>query len=259
MIDFFPSRQVFIQIGTFGIHWYGIMYFLAFVLAWWLLPRLQKFRNINLSQDEWSNLLSAVVVGVIVGGRLGYVLFYSPLYYLTHPLHIFAVWEGGMSSHGGFIGVTLAVLFALRHRKKDLLAIADIMVIPVAIGLAFGRMGNFINLELYGTPTSLPWGISIPGVPELRHPTQIYAVIKDLFIASMCFLHIKKKSAPGTTLALFLMLYGTLRFIVEFFREQNGQFFMGLSEGQWLTIPLFIIGVFLWLNLGRRGNGKFKM
>jgi phosphatidylglycerol:prolipoprotein diacylglycerol transferase len=248
MIDLFPTREIALQIGSFSVHWYGLMYFAAFIVAWYLLPRLQKYRDINLTSEEWSSILSWAVVGVIVGGRLGFVLFYGPSYYLAHPLEIFAVWKGGMASHGGFIGVTLAMMWALRKRKSDFWKIADIVVIPVAIGLAFGRMGNFINLELYGIPTTLPWGINIPGVAAPRHPTQIYAVIKDLFIAGMCYWNIRRSSSkPGETLALFLMLYGVLRFLVEFLREQNGVYYLGLSEGQWLTIPLFIIGAILWI------------
>src|SRR5262245_54348329 len=113
MISFFPSREVALSIGSFSLHWYGLLYFAAFVVAWYLLPRLQKYRGLNLSSDEWSSILSWAVVGVIVGGRLGFVLFYEPSYYLSHPLEIFAVWKGGMASHGGFIGVALAMFWAL--------------------------------------------------------------------------------------------------------------------------------------------------
>ncbi len=254
MIDLFPTREVALQIGSFHIYWYGMMYFSAFIVAWHLLPRLQKYRNITLSSEEWSNILSWAVVGVIVGGRLGFVLFYEPAYYLSHPLEIFAVWKGGMASHGGFIGVSLAMMWALRKRKSDFWKIADIVVIPIAIGLAFGRMGNFINQELYGIPTNLPWGIIVPNSEVLRHPTQIYAVMKDLFIAGVCFLHIRKTSSqqPGQTFALFLMLYGVLRFLNEFLREQSGGYTWGLSEGQWLTIPLFIVGAVLWMRKGQK-------
>jgi phosphatidylglycerol:prolipoprotein diacylglycerol transferase len=255
MIDLLPSRQVAIELFGFSVHWYGLLYFAGFVTAWFLLPRLQRYRNLSLSADEWSSLLSWAVVGVIVGGRLGYVLFYGGDYYLRNPLEIFAVWKGGMASHGGMIGVTLAVLWALRHRKSDLLSVADVLVVPVAIGLAFGRLGNFINLEIYGIPTMLPWGISIPGIEGLRHPTQIYAIIKNLFIAAVCFWHLKTYMKPGQTLALFFMLYGVLRFIVEFFRDQTGVAMFGpLSEGQILTIPVFAVGAWLWVKKLRIKN-----
>lgn len=251
MIDLLPSRAVFIDLFGWQIHWYGLLYLAAFAIAWFLLPKLQSLRSLNLSKDEWSQLLTASVIGVIVGGRLGFVLFYEPAYFLSHPFHIFAVWQGGMASHGGFIGVTIALMWSLRDKKNLILPIADVVVVPVALGLACGRIGNFINQELYGTITTLPWGINIPGEEGLRHPTQLYAVIKDLFIATVCYLHLLKTSVPGRTLALFLMLYGALRFIMEFFREQQGQFVeigpLAFSDGQILTVPLFVAGLILWL------------
>jgi phosphatidylglycerol---prolipoprotein diacylglyceryl transferase len=256
MIQFFPSRPVFVELFGFPIHWYGIMYLCAFVVAWLLLPRLQKFRGLRLGDDEWSALLSWGIVGVIGGGRLGYVLFYEPAYFAAHPLDVFAVWKGGMASHGGFIGVTLALLYSLRHRKGDLLRIADILVIPAAIGLAFGRIGNFINLELYGTVTSVPWCLDIPGVEGCRHPSQLYAVAKDLFIALACFWYLTRVSPvrPGRTAALFLMLYGILRFSLEFFREPDHSRIFDLTRGQLYSIPLIIAGLALWVWAGRRRN-----
>jgi phosphatidylglycerol---prolipoprotein diacylglyceryl transferase len=250
MIEFFPSRTVAVEIGGFGIHWYGLLYFAAFMLAAWLLPRLQKHRGLSLTQDEWSSILMWGVVGVIVGGRLGYVLFYQPSYYLSHLFEVIAVWNGGMSSHGGFIGVVLAMFWALRkYSWPEKWKIADTIVVPIAIGLALGRLGNFINQELYGTVTSLPWGISVPGIEGLRHPTQIYAIIKDLGIAFVCYLFLRSsKPKNGQVVAVFLMLYGLLRFVVEIFRDQTGVSMFGpLSEGQVLTIPVFIIGLMLWV------------
>lgn len=247
MIDLFPSREVAFAIGGFPVHWYGLLYFFAFLAAWWLLPRLQRLRDLHLTGDDWSAMLSWAVAGVIIGGRLGYVLFYDPRYYLENPADIIAVWKGGMSSHGGFIGVTLALLWALRDRRDQLLRIADVIVVPVAIGLAFGRIGNYINQELYGTVTSLPWGIEVPGAEGLRHPTQIYAVCKNLFIAAACFLYLRRRPyRAGRTLALFLMLYGVLRFLVEFVRQQPAGFDGPLSEGQILTVPVLVAGVILW-------------
>ncbi len=252
MIALFPTRTIAIEIAGFSIHWYGLLYLAAFAIAWLLIPRLQKYRSLSLSYDELSNILMWAVVGVIVGGRLGFVLFYQTEYYLSHPAEIFAVWNGGMASHGGFIGVAIALFFALRKRKDDILKIADVLVVPIAIGLALGRLGNFINQELYGIPTTLPWGIAVPDQEGLRHPTQIYAIIKDLFIAGVCFYHLRRpKPLPGRTFALFLMLYGVLRFIVEFFREQNGLYYGMLSQGQWLTLPIFITGVILWLFISK--------
>lgn len=260
MIDFFPSRAVALTLFGWQIHWYGLLYLAAFLIAWWLLPRLQKVRSLSISPDEWSRVLSWAVLGVIVGGRLGYVFFYAPFYYFSHISEIIAVWHGGMASHGGFLGVVLALLWALRHRSRaEILAIADVIAIPAAIGLALGRIGNFINLEVYGTVTTLPWGMAIPGVEGLRHPTQLYAVFKDLLIASVCFLHLRSASSrPGRTFALFLMLYGVLRFLIEFLREQPygvWEFgFLTLTPGQLLTIPLFVVGAVMWWGTGNEGQ-----
>ncbi len=211
-----------------------------------------------LNRDEWSSLISAVVIGVIVGGRLGYVLFYQPLYYAANPLQIFAVWNGGMSSHGGFIGVAIAVFWTCNKRNISIWAMADLAVVPAALGLAFGRLGNFINLELYGTPTTLPWGIFIPGVEGLRHPTQIYALLKDVLILFLGYWHLaKQRGEPyGRTFSLFLMEYGFLRCIVEYFREQPFSGFVvaniHITRGQMLTAPLFLAGALLYWYRTRR-------
>ena len=254
MISIFPSRTIFLQIAGLQIHWYGVMYLLAFVMAFILVRRLQKYRSLYLDSEEWSYILSWAIIGVLVGGRLGYVLFYEPMYFLLNPLDIFAVWKGGMSSHGGFVGVALAMWWAASRHNIPIWKLADIVVVPIAIGLSFGRLGNYINYELYGTVTTLPWGIAIPGVEGLRHPTQLYAVIKDLLIAGICFYHISRTAPilPGRTFALFLMLYGGLRFLTEFVRAQQYELFLGLSRGQLYTIPIFLIGVFLWFWLKKR-------
>lgn len=221
----------------------------------WLLPRLLRYRTLSLDNRQRESLLLHVFLGVLLGGRLGFVLFYGGSFYLDHPLEIFAVWHGGMSSHGGFIGVTLALLLFARRNRIDLFALTDILVIPIAIGLALGRLGNLINGELYGTVTTLPWGMRFPGVEGSRHPTQIYAMCKDLLIAFVCFRHLKisspAKGSSGKTTALFLMLYAVLRFIVEIFRDQpygyTSVLGLMLSRGQILTIPLLALGVGIWI------------
>lgn len=253
MISLFPSRTVALELFGFAVHWYGLLYLASFLVAWFLLPRLQRYRSLSLSSDDWSTMLSAAVLGVIIGGRLGFVLFYEPQYFLSHPLEIVAVWHGGMSSHGGFLGVLIALLFVSRRKTTtEKLQIADVIMIPIALGLMLGRFGNYINQELYGTVTTLPWGIAIPGIDGLRHPTQLYAMAKDLLIAGVCFLHLRRpQHNPGQTCALFLILYGILRTAVELFREQD---YTGLSLGFWevtrgqlLTIPIIIAGIVLWI------------
>ncbi len=252
MIDLFPSRAVAIVIAGFPVHWYGLLYLLSFAVAWYTLPRLQSLRSLKLSADEWSSILSWAVVGVIIGGRLGYVLFYDPWYYVQHPSQIFAVWRGGMASHGGFIGVALALMWVLRKRSRtDFWRIADLVTVPIAIGLGLGRIGNFINQELYGTVTSLPWAMSFPGADGLRHPIQLYDFALQMLIAGLCYLHLKKTSIPGRTLGLFLTLYSIARFSLEFIREQNGVFIGSFSEGQLLTMPILVIGLWILLRRGR--------
>lgn len=161
-----------------------------------------------------------------------------------------------MSFHGGLIGATLAIAFILRKRRADWLRFADVIVVPAALGLAFGRIGNFINGELYGPITTLPWGMTFPGVEGVRHPTQLYACAKDLFIASSCFLYLRRPaSSTGRAAALFLMLYGVLRFLVEYLRVQEYPVldlgFFTLTRGQQLTIPVFLLGCFLWWFAGK--------
>jgi len=251
MLEFFPSRTVAVEIFGLQIHWYGLMYLLGFVLTYYLLSRLFKYRNVNMNKDGIANLLSWGVLGVILGGRLGFVLFYEPSYYLSNPLDIVKVWQGGMSSHGGFLGVITVLIIYTRKKNIDLLSLLDLLVIPVAIGLALGRLGNFINGELYGFETALPWAMSFPDAEGLRHPTQIYALVKDLFIAASCFYYLKRGAKKGQVFSLFLILYGLLRFLVEYFREQPyGLVDLGiieLSRGQALTVPLIVTGVAVWI------------
>ncbi len=267
MIELFPSRTVAIEVLGFGIHWYGMMYLLAFLAAAVLLPRLQKWRGLTLGDEEWSRLLSAGVLGVIVGGRLGYVLFYNPAYYLATPSKIFAVWEGGMSFHGGLIGVTLCLSFVMRHWSWErILRVADIVVVPAALGLAFGRIGNFINGELYGPVTTLPWATSFPGVEGLRHPTPLYECLYSLVISLSCYLTLRQSSVVGRSFAVFLLLYGVFRFLVEFVRipDVPTTEILGIvfSRGQLLTLPVFAAGAFLywWTSRGgRSGGGAHKV
>lgn len=261
MIEFFPSRRVLIELFGFPVYWYGALYLASFVLAAFLLPRLQKLRSLSLTSAQWGDVLTGAVLGVLVGGRLGYVLFYRFSDFLAHPAILFDIRNGGMASHGGFIGVALAFLWTLRKRAwLEKLAIVDIAVVPIAIGLALGRLGNFINQELYGTLTTLPWGMEFPDAEGLRHPTQLYAIIKDVFIASTCFTYLRRTKdsfVPGRATALFLMLYGVLRFLVEIVRDQTGvEMYGSLSEGQLLTIPVFVAGAAMWFLITRRSRGS---
>lgn len=256
MIELLPAREVAVSVFGFAVHWYGIMYMLAFVAAYVLTFRFQKFRNLKLSKEDISSVLSWAIVGVIVGGRLGYVLFYEPAYFLQHPHEVLFVWNGGMSSHGGFIGVSLTLWYALRKRGVPLLAFMDVAVVPIAVGLALGRLGNFINWELYGTVTDVPWAMEIPGVEGLRHPTFFYAMIKDLWIAAVCLVVLRsQKTKEGTVLALFLFMYGVLRFVVEFYRVQAHALtdfgLFELTRGQLLSLPIVLVGLLILRQLRR--------
>ncbi len=259
-MTFLPSRAIALTIGPLAVHWYGVMYALAFLLAFWWLPRLAKMRKLAISGTDIEQLALGLILGVLIGGRLGFVLFYGLQYFIENPLQIFAVWKGGMSSHGGFIGVIIALWIFARSKRVSFLAIADIIVVPAAVGLAFGRMGNFINGELYGIITTVPWGMYFPGVEGLRHPTQLYAIAKDLLIALLCVMHLRRTSQsvirPGETAAFFLILYGIFRFIVEIFRDQPYGFvsMMGwqMSWGQIYTLPIFVVGLVLFVEIRRK-------
>ncbi len=260
MISFFPSRAVAVDVFGFGIHWYGLLYLLGFALGALLLPVLGRYRRLPLSRDDWYALLSWSVIGVIAGGRFGYVLFYEPAYFLANPADIVAVWKGGMSFHGGFLGV-LATLWAYaRARDISLLALADVIVIPVAIGLALGRLGNFVNQELYGTVTTLPWGMAFAGAEGLRHPIQFYEMATNLLAAGLCYWHLRTTGSrtayiAGRTAAIFLMIYGTARFQIEIVREQQHSLValwgIVLTRGQLLTVPVILLGVGLWIATAR--------
>lgn len=227
------------------------MYLFAFLLAFYLLPRIQKWRGLNISRDDWSSLLALGVIGVIAGGRLGFVLFYEPAFYLANPAEIIKVWNGGMSSHGGLIGVGIAVVLFCRRKSINIFSLLDVVVIPGAIGLAMGRVGNLINGELYGIESVVPWAMQFAESDVLRHPTQIYAIIKNLIIACVCTMYIQSVSVKkGQVFALFLIMYGLLRYIVEYYREQPyGVYDFGIimmSRGQLLTVPIIGLGAIIW-------------
>jgi phosphatidylglycerol:prolipoprotein diacylglycerol transferase len=258
MIEFFPARAVALSLFGFDVHWYGLLYLAGFLLAAFLLPRLQRHRGLVLTTDTWLSLLSWSVLGVVIGGRLGYVLFYEPEFFFGHPLEIVAVWRGGMSFHGGFIGSVLVLFFFSRANRISFLQLADVVVIPVAIGLTLGRVGNFINQELYGTVTDLPWGMSFSGADGLRHPLQLYGVVKDLLIAAACFWHLRRSQfhPAGQTAAIFCILYGIGRFLLEYVRDQQyAMLDIGgvlLSRGQVITLPIFVTGLVLFLLLEKK-------
>ena len=253
-MHFFPSRAIALSIGPLSVHWYGVMYALGFVCGLYLLRSLQHYRSLHLTEKHIESLFLHVFMGVLVGGRLGFVLLYGGSEYWLHPLQIIAVWNGGMASHGGFLGVILALVLFCRKHKVDLLALADVIVVPVALGLAFGRVGNLINGELYGTLTTMPWGMHFPGAEGLRHPTQIYAIFKDMLIFFVCLAAIRRvpRLASGYVLSLFLTMYSILRFVVEIFRDQPLGYYFGFSVGQLYTLPILVLGIVIFYCARRR-------
>jgi phosphatidylglycerol:prolipoprotein diacylglycerol transferase len=241
-----------IHLGKFGIHWYGLMYLVGF-LAFLGLGKWQ------INHRTWYGWTSAMLddalffgaLGVILGGRLGYVLFYQFSYFIHHPLETFAVWQGGMSFHGGFLGVLVAMwIFSSKYHLKWL-PIMDFIAPLVPIGLGAGRMGNFINGELWGRVTNAQWGMVFPKVDNLlRHPSQLYEFgLEGIVLFSALWLYSSKPRETGAISALFLIGYGSFRFIVEFTREPDGflgLLSMGLSMGQWLSLPMVLLGIWMW-------------
>jgi phosphatidylglycerol:prolipoprotein diacylglycerol transferase len=244
------------SLGPLAVRWYGLMYLVGFVLFWWLgrLRAREPWRG--MSRQDVEDLLFYGVLGVIVGGRLGYVLFYKPGHYLEHPLEALMLWKGGMASHGGIIGVIAVMWLFARARGKSFLQVADFVVPLVPLGLAVGRLGNFINGELWGRPadpSAWPWAMVFPqagdGVP--RHPSQLYqAALEGVLLFVVLWLYSRKPRPAGCVGSAFLIGYGLLRFVAEFGREPDaflGLLALRLSMGQWLSLPMIVAGIALFV------------
>jgi phosphatidylglycerol---prolipoprotein diacylglyceryl transferase len=268
-------NPVALQLGPLAVHWYGLTYLAAFGLFMYLgIRRLrhEPFASIT-GAGAWSrrdveDILFLGVMGVVLGGRLGYCLFYKPGYYLANPLEILAVWQGGMSFHGGLLGVIVAMVWFGRSRRRPFLQVMDFVAPCVPTGLAAGRVGNFINGELWGrvADPSLPWGMVFRGAGSApRHPSQVYQfLLEGLLLFVLLWLYARGRSAAngkrtwpaqGQVSAAFLVGYGVLRFIAEFFREPDeflGLLSLGLSMGQWLCVPMVLAGAGVWWWAGKR-------
>jgi len=239
------------SIGPLAVRWYGLMYLVGFGLAWWLGTRRIAKNRAPVTKAQFDDLIFLAVLGVIIGGRLGYVLFYKPGHYATHPLEIFAVWQGGMSFHGGLLGVMAAMLFAARKHRVDYLRLMDFVAPLVPLGIAAGRLGNFINGELYGRVTDGPWGMVFRGAGDApRHPSQLYQfALEGLLLFVILWIFSASERRRGEVSAMFLLGYGVLRFIAEFGREPDaflGLLAFGLSMGQWLCLPMIAGGLALF-------------
>ncbi len=259
-------NPVALQLGPVAIHWYGLTYLAAFGLFMWLAHlrlRHEPFAS-SAGPNAWSrkdveDILFLGVLGVVLGGRIGYCLFYKTDYYLSRPLEIFAIWQGGMSFHGGMLGVFVAMLWFARTRRRAWLQVMDFVAPCVPTGLAAGRVGNFINGELWGrvADPSLPWGMVFRGAGDVpRHPSQVYQfLLEGLLLFVLLWLYARQPRRTGQVSGAFLFGYGLFRFIAEFFREPDehlGLLSLGMSMGQWLSLPMVLAGLALWLWASRR-------
>jgi phosphatidylglycerol:prolipoprotein diacylglycerol transferase len=250
-------NPIALQIGPVAVHWYGITYLVAFGLFLWLAgKRVRKpwFADVGWTKRDVEDLLFYGVLGVVIGGRLGYVLFYKLDHYLSHPLEVFAVWKGGMAFHGGMLGVAFAMWLFSRRKKRSGWETLDLISPCVPTGLAAGRVGNFINGELWGrfADPNLPWAMVFPqsGSTEPRHPSQIYQfLLEGLLLFAFMWWYGSKQRARGQVTAVFMMGYGLCRFIAEYFRQPDdflGLLALGMSMGQWLCVPMIAGGAWLY-------------
>lgn len=244
---------VLIQIGPFAIRWYAIAYITGLVLGWRLMRRLGARRPHEIAPERIDDFLVWATIGIIIGGRLGYVLFYNFSFYLSQPLAIFQVWKGGMSFHGGLLGVVAASFLYARKMGIPVLVFADIVAVASPIGLFFGRIANFINAELYGRVTDVPWGMVFPtGGPAPRHPSQLYEAALEgalLFVVLMALYQMAcVRARTGFVAGVFFAGYGAARSFVELFRQPDthiGFLSFGTTTGQWLSIPMIAVGIWL--------------
>lgn len=259
----FPQIDPFVfRIGNFGLSWYAFIYLLGFIIGYFLLRYRYRKGYLKLQRpDDVSLLITYLFYGVVLGARLFYVLFYNFEFYLENPLEIPAIWHGGLSFHGGFVGAVVAMwLFGRRH-GVPLLKLMDNVGLAVPIGLGLGRIANFINGELYGRPSDVPWAMVFPrGGPEPRHPSQLYeSILEGPVLFLMMWLADRGKLAPGTTAAVGIMGYGLMRFIVEFFREPDPQLgaVLGIfSMGQIMSLAMVLAGLIFWIFVTKRDRSN---
>jgi len=256
----FPNIDpVLISFGPFAIRWYALSYIAGLLLGWRLMRRMALRPPEAATLEDVDDFLVWATIGVVVGGRLGYVLFYNAAYYVDNPLAILAVWQGGMSFHGGLLGVLAAGVGFCRKRKIPMLPFADRLACVTPVGLFFGRIANFINGELFGRVADVPWAVVFPrGGPQPRHPSQIYEALGEgavLFAVLMWLARDERlRRRPGLLTGVFLAGYGIVRAVGELFRQPDahiGFLGFGTTMGQWLSLPLLIAGIYL---IGRAGR-----
>ena len=261
---------VALHIGSFDLRWYSLAYLAGIFIGYWYLLKLLKEPGAPLSRRHADDLVFYAALGIILGGRIGYVLFYNLGQYLHHPIEILKLWDGGMSFHGGLVGTSLGIIYFARKEKLSWLRIHDYVACCAPIGLFFGRLANFVNQELWGAPTTVPWAIRFVEVNQFgqrylgppRHPSQLYEAFLEgivLFcILAWMFWKTQARFEPGKLVGAFLFFYGIFRFGIEFIREPDSQLAhfaqaTGLHMGQWLSLPMIIGGLWLmWTAKGRR-------
>lgn len=257
----FPAIDpVVVEIGPFAIRWYALAYVAGLIIGWRYMIRLARAPGAALTVRQVDDLLVWITFGVVLGGRLGFVLFYNPAYYAANPLDVLKVWQGGMSFHGGLLGVVAALALFARRRAVPLLATADAIARVAPIGLFFGRIANFINGELFGRTTDVPWGVVFPGGgPEPRHPSQLYeAALEGIVLFVLVWLaarFVAPGHRPGLLTGTFCAGYAIARMVVELFREPDQQIgFLagGTTMGQALSLPLLLFGLYLVARAWRR-------
>ncbi len=237
-------NPVLLQVGPFQIRYYGIIYALGFVLAYLFLRHFIRQKKLQMREEELDSYMLYLVIGVVLGARLFEILFYNLSWYLQHPVEIIAIWHGGLSFHGGLVGGIIATWLFCKKKNIRFLHLADYMMIPAALALAFGRIGNFLNGELPGRITTVSWAVKFPGVEGFRHPSQLYESAKNFLIFIILLIQAKKEHKEGYLFGLFLLLYGILRFVIEYVREP--EVMVGfLTMGQLLNIPVMLLGVYL--------------
>jgi len=237
------------QIFSIEIRWYSLAYIVGISLGWILGKKF--FISDTKINEKFDDYITYLIVGLIIGGRLGYVIFYNLNFYSNNLFDIFKIWQGGMSFHGGFLGVLIGMMMIARKYQIRWLVITDFIAPLVPLGLGFGRIGNFINQELWGRPTDAAWGMIFPAVDDItRHPSQLYqSFFEGLILFLILWFYAKKQRGVGKISALFLIFYGLFRFLIEFTREPDGHLgllYLDFSMGQWLSLPMLVLGIFMY-------------